>query len=61
MEFTAKASYLNPAEVWPEIPVAAIGLFCLMIVGLVILAYYLGGRKILSYQLVDVLRDETMV
>lgn len=61
VEFTARASYLNPKEVWAEIPVATIFLFSLVIVGFVGLAYYLGGRKLLRYHLVDVLRDDTMV
>lgn len=60
VEFTAKASYMNPREVWPEIPVAAIALFCLAIVGFVGLAYYIGGRRVLKYSLVDALRDSTV-
>lgn len=61
VEFTARASYLNPKEVWAEIPVDTILMFSLIIVGFVGLAYYLGGRKLLRYHLVDVLRDDTMV
>lgn len=61
VEFTAKASYLNPQEVWPEIPIALIICFCLIIVGFVILAYYLGGKRVLKYSLADALRDDTMM
>lgn len=60
VEFTARASYLNPQEVWPEIPAGTIGLFCLLIVGCVGLAYYIGGKRVLKYSLAEALRDDTM-
>lgn len=58
--FTAKASYLNPAEVWPEVPAAAIAVFSLAIVSFVALAYYIGGKRVLRENLSDALRDDTM-
>ena len=58
--FTAKASYLNPAEVWPEVPAAAIAVFSLAIVSFVALAYYIGGKSVLRENLSDALRDDTM-
>ena len=61
VEFTARASYLNPGEVWREIPIAMIGGFCLAIVGFVALAYYIGGKRVLKYSLADALRDDTMM
>lgn len=61
VEFSAKASFLDPMEVWPEIPVPAIGAFCLTMTGFVALAYYIGGTRVLNYSLVEALRDDTMV
>lgn len=61
VEFTARASYLNPQEVWPEIPAATIALFGLLIIGSVFLAYYISGKKVLKYSLADALRDDTMI
>lgn len=60
VEFSARASYLNPQEVWPEIPAAAITLFSLLMIGLVGLAYYIGGKRVLTYSLARALRDDTM-
>lgn len=60
VEFTARASYLNPQEVWPEIPIGTIALFSLLIIGFVSLAYYIGGKKVLKCRLSDALRDDTM-
>lgn len=58
VEFTARASYLNPMEVWPEIPAVTIALFSLVIIGSVSLAYYLGGKRVLNYSLADALRED---
>lgn len=58
VEFTARASYLNPAEVWREIPVGTITGFSLAVIGFVGLAYYLGGRKAVLDSLAEALKDE---
>ena len=58
VEFTARASYLKSAEVWPEIPLAVIGGFGLAVAGFVALAYYLGGRRALRCSLAEALQDE---
>lgn len=60
VEFTARASYLNPREVWSQIPIVTIAWFSLSIVGFVALAYCIGGKKVLEYSLADALRDDTM-
>lgn len=58
--FTAKASFLEPLEVLPEIPVTVIAVFSLAIFAFVGLAYYIGGKKALGYSLADSLRDDSM-
>lgn len=57
----AKASYLNLMEVLPELPILLIVGFGLVIVGFVALAYYIGGKKVLSDRLVEALRDDTVM
>lgn len=59
--FMAKASYLDLMEVMLEIPVMLIVAFGLVIVGFVGVAYYIGGKMVLGCDLVEALRDETMV
>ena len=54
--FAANASYLNPAEVWPEIPVLLIAGFSLAVFAFVALAYYLGGRRVLKEDFSEILR-----
>lgn len=56
-----KASYLEPMEFILEAPFIPILLFVLTVFGLIALAYYLGGRKILKGELADALRDDTMM
>lgn len=56
--FTAKASYLNPMEVWPEVPVVTIAVFSLAIIGFVSLAYYIGGKRMMDCELNEALRTE---
>ena len=56
-----KASYLEPMTVIREIPFIPILVFILAIFGFVGLAYYLGAKKILGSNLIDSLRDDTVV
>ena len=35
-------------------------IFCLVIFGFVALAYYVGGKRALNYNLSDALRDDTV-
>lgn len=58
--FTTKASFLEPLEVLPEIPVSIIAAFSLAIFAFVGLAYYIGGKKVLGCSLADSLRDDSM-
>lgn len=58
--FTTKASFLEPMEVLPEIPVPIIAAFSLAIFAFVGLAYYIGGKKVLGCSLADSLRDDSM-
>lgn len=56
-----KASYLKPAAFLAEIPFIPILLFVVAIFGFVGLAYYLGAKQILKSDLVDSLRDDTLI
>lgn len=58
--FAVKASYLNPMEFLVEAPIVPVVMFSLAIFGFVALAYYIGGKKVLKYSLIDALRDDTM-
>lgn len=61
VSFMIKASYLDPMEFIRVAPAAQILTFVLTVFGFVALAYYLGGKKILSVSLADALRDDTML
>ncbi len=59
--YATKASYLNLTEFTSQAPILPITLFMLMIIIFVGLAYYIGGRKICSCSLSEVLKDDTML
>ncbi len=52
------ASYLDPIEFINAAPVVPILVFILAVFGFVVLAYYLGGRKLLKLNLSEALRDD---
>lgn len=56
-----KVSYLEPMIFIREMPLIPIVGFLLAVFGIVGIAYYLGGRKVLRSRLVDALRDDTMM
>ena len=56
-----RASYLNPAEFWRQAPYVPIAVFIAAVYGFVSTAYAIGGRKILKDNLVDALRNETVM
>lgn len=58
--FMIIASYLNPIEFILEAPIIPIIIFSLFVFGFVAWAYYLGGKKMLRYNLADALRDDTI-
>lgn len=58
--FAVKASYLNPMEFVVEAPIVPVIIFSLAIFGFVALAYYIGGKKVLKYSLIDALRNDNM-
>lgn len=58
--FAVKASYLNPMEFVLEAPIVPVILFSLAIFGFVAIAYYIGGKRVLKYSLVDALRNDTL-
>lgn len=58
VSFMIKASYLKPSEFMAKAPLLPILVFLLMIWGFVIMAYYLGGKRILKDNLVDSLKND---
>ena len=58
--FMITASYLNPMEFLIKAPVIPILVFILVIFAFVILAYSIGGKKVLTSSLADSLRDDTI-
>ncbi|MCM1135424.1 MAG: ABC transporter permease [Clostridium sp.] len=61
MIFMAKASYMDIGLFLGVFPVMEIAVFILAVLGLVGLAYYLGGRAILRCPLAEALRDDTFM
>lgn len=59
--FFIKVSYLEPMVVIGEIPFIPILAFILAIFGFVGWAYYLGAKKVLGSNLMDSLRDDTVM
>lgn len=57
VSFLISASHLNPMEFIVQAPVIPILIFILAIFGCVALAYYIGGKRVLRYSLVEALRD----
>ena len=55
-----RASYLEFSVFLAQAPVAPVLIFILAIFVFVTLAYYLGGRKIMRYNLAEALKDDTM-
>lgn len=58
--FMITASYLNPMEFLIKAPVIPILIFILAIFVFVTLAYYIGGKRVLTSSLADSLRDDTI-
>lgn len=56
--FMITASYLNPADFLMKAPIVPIMIFILAIFGFVTLAYYIGGKQVLKYNLADALRND---
>lgn len=59
--YMLKLSYLNPIVFSRQAPVIPILIFILAIFAFGGLAYYLGGRRVLKSNLIDALRDDTMM
>lgn len=58
--FMITASYLNPMEFLIKVPIIPILIFILAIFVFVTLAYYIGGKRVLTSSLADSLRDDTI-
>ena len=61
VSYMLRLSYLEPMTFIRQAPVIPILLFILAIFVFVGLAYYLGGRRVLKSNLIDALRDDTMM
>lgn len=61
MIFMTKLSYLEWAEVLPELHLLPMICFASIIFASVALAYYLGGRRLLRCDLIESLRNDTMI
>lgn len=59
--YMLRLSYLEPMVFIRRAPVISILVFILAIFVFVGLAYYLGGRRVLKSNLIDALRDDTMM
>ena len=59
--FMITASYLDPMEFWVKAPILEISLFMVIIFVFVGLAYYLGGRRILKSDMIETLRNNTLM
>ena len=59
--FVITASYLETIEFLVEAPILEILLFIVAIVGLIGLAYYLGGKKILNSDIAETLRNNILI
>ena len=58
--FMLRASALDPALFLAEAPFVPVALFALLLVGSVALAYALGARRILTADLSQLLKDDTL-
>ncbi len=58
--FAAKASYISIGRVIGELPFGAVGIFALLILVSVALAYYIGVKRLFRNNLVEVLRDDRL-
>lgn len=58
--FMITASYLNPMEFLAVAPIVPVVIFIAAIFGFVVLAYYVGGKKILKCNLMEALQSDYM-
>ena len=58
--FMITASYLNPMEFLAVAPIVPVVIFIAAIFGFVVLAYYVGGKKILKCNLLEALQSDYM-
>ena len=59
--FAAKESYISLSEFMVNLPILPLSLFATMIFGFVALAYCIGGRKIRKLNLIETLRNDTLL
>ena len=61
VQFAVTASYLEPMVFWSEAPILPILIFAAAIILFVALAYYIGGKRLLQCDLIETLRNDTLV
>lgn len=59
--FALKKSLISPQEFLQQIPAVPIGLFTLVILFGIALAYFTGGRKLYSSELISILKQDTIL
>lgn len=55
------ASLIPPEEYFKQMPVLPIAVFALVMTGSVVLAYYIGGRKMAKTNFLNTLKDDTFI
>lgn len=61
VQFAVTASYLEPMVFWSEAPVMPVLVFAAAIIFFVVLAYYIGGKRLLRCDLNEILRNDALV
>lgn len=61
VQFAVTASCLDPMVFWSEAPILPILIFAAAIVLFVALAYYIGGKRLLQCDLIETLRNDTLI
>lgn len=56
-----KGQLLNPMEFIREAPAGPIAIFVLVVFGFIALAYFIGGKRVLKFNLSETLREDTML
>ncbi len=56
-----KGQLLDPMEFIREAPAGPIAIFVLVVFGFIALAYFIGGKRVLKFNLSETLREDTML
>lgn len=56
-----RAAEISASEYFAKAPFLPVGVFTLVVFAFIMLAYYLGGKKVCNGDLVEIIKDETML